>query len=198
MPATQSFENFAAFWLSMALCDPQSFPKGACSPDSDQNVPATAGSALLELQFYPPGFYPLISHISCDAMHWCAALNIDSLAVTSNGQVNPNCAEPVNFAFIEKNGIPTGPPRPATATPLTLTPNAQTLLMSQGDRVRLTIKDTSDGLLTRIEDLTTGQTGFVVASSANEFQNADPDSCAPSSFGFHPEYDTAKFGNFVP
>jgi len=52
--------------------------------------------------------------------------------------------------------------------------------------------------LTRIEDLTTGQTGFVVASSANEFQNADPDSCAPSSFGFHPEYDTAKFGNFVP
>ena len=112
--------------------------------------------------------------------------------------MNPNCAEPVNFAFIEKNGIPTGPPRPATATPLTLTPNAQTLLMSQGDRVRVTIKDTSDGLLTRIEDLTTGQTGFVVASSANGFQNTDPDSCAPSSFGFHPEYDTAKFGNFVP
>jgi hypothetical protein len=27
LPATQSFENFAAFRLSMALCDPLSFPK---------------------------------------------------------------------------------------------------------------------------------------------------------------------------
>jgi hypothetical protein len=198
LPATQSFENFAAFWLSMALCDPQSFPKGACSPDSDQNVPATAGSALLELQFYPPGFYPLISHISCDAMHWCAALNIDSLAVTSNGQVNPNCAEPINFALIQKDGVPAGPPGPASATAATFTPNGQTLLMNQGDRIRVTIKDMPAGLLTTIEDLTTSWTGFMVASAANGFQNTDPDSCAPAGFGFHPEYDTAKFGNFVP
>jgi len=49
-----------------------------------------------------------------------------------------------------------------------------------------------------VEDLTTGLSGFMVASAANGFQNTDPDSCAPTSFDFHPEYDTAKFGNFVP
>jgi hypothetical protein len=79
LPATQSFENLAAFWLAMALCDPQSYPRGACIPDSDQNNPHDAGSALLKLQFYPPGFPPYISQLSCDLTHWCATLNIDSL-----------------------------------------------------------------------------------------------------------------------
>jgi len=198
LPATQSFENFAAFWLAMALCDPQSYPTGACAPDSDQNNPHDAGSALLELQFYPPGFPPYISQLSCDLTHWCAALNIDSLEVMSNGQVNPNCTEPFNFAFIQKNGIPAGPPGPGSATAATFTPSGQTLMMNQGDRIRVTIKDTPAGLLTVVEDLTTGQTGFMVASAANGFQNTDPNSCAPTSFGFHPEFDTAKFGNFVP
>jgi hypothetical protein len=91
--------------------------------------------------------------------------------VPSKGQVNPNCAEPVNSAFIQKNGIPAGPPGPATATAATLTPNAQTLAMNQGDRIRVTISDTSAGLFTMIADLTTGQTGFMVASAANGFQN---------------------------
>jgi hypothetical protein len=79
-----------------------------------------------------------------------------------------------------------------------MTPNAQTLLMNQGDRIRITIKDTSDGLLTMVEDLTTNQTGFMVASAANGFQNTDPNTCATTTFDFHPEYDTAKFDNFVP
>jgi hypothetical protein len=198
LPATQSFENFIAFWFAMAICDPNSYPKGACIPASDQNTPHDAGSALLELQFYPPGFSPFISQISCDLTHWCAALNIDSLEVISNGYLNPNCTEPVNFAFIQKDGVPAGPPGPASATVATFTPNAQTLLMNQGDRIRITIKDTPAGLLTKVEDLTTKQTGFMVAGAANNFQNTDPDSCAPTNFDFHPEYDTAKFGNFVP
>jgi len=139
LPATQSFENLITFQLSMTLYDPKSYPKGACIPDSDQNTPSTAGSALLELQFYPPGFPPYISQIGCDLAHWCAALTIDSLEVMSNGKVNPNCAEPVTFAFIHKNGIPTGPPGPASATAATLTPNPQTLLVNQGDRIRVTI-----------------------------------------------------------
>jgi hypothetical protein len=197
LPATQSFENFPAFWFAMALCDPQSAPKGACIPDSDQNNPNDAGSAILELQFYPPGFSPFITQISCDLTHWCAGLNIDSLEVMSNGKLNPVCTEPVNFAFIQRNGVPTGPPGPASATAATVTPNAQTLLMNQGDRIRITIKDTLDGLLNMIQDLTTGQTGFMVASAANGFQNTDPDTCTGTSFDFHPEYDTAKFGNFV-
>jgi hypothetical protein len=61
LPATQSFENFIAFWLAMALCDPGSFPNGACIPDSDENTPFLAGSAFLEMQFYPPGNPPFIT-----------------------------------------------------------------------------------------------------------------------------------------
>jgi hypothetical protein len=146
--------------------------------------PNVAGAALLELQFYPPGFSPFITQISCDTTHWCAALNVDSFEVMNNGRVNPNCTEPVNFAFIQQNGVPTGPPGPGNATAATMTPNAQTLLMNQGDRVRITIKDTSAGLLTMVEDLTTHQTGFMVASAANGFQNTDPNTCATTNFSF--------------
>jgi hypothetical protein len=148
--------------------------------------------------FYPPGFPPFITQLSCDGTHWCAALNIDSIEVMNNGTLNPNCTEPFNFAFIQTNGVPAGPPGPASATAATFMPNAQTLLMSPGDRIRVTTKDTPAGLLAMVEDLTTGQSGFIVASAVNGFQNTDPNTCAPTNFDFHPEYDTAKFGNFVP
>jgi hypothetical protein len=198
LPATQTFENYPAVWFAIAICDPNSFPNGPCIPDSDENTPFLAGSAFHELQFYPPGFPPFITQISCDLTHWCAALNIDSLEVTSAGKLNPNCTEPINFAFLQRDGVPTGPPGPATATNATFIPNGETLLMNQGDHLRVTIKDTAAGLLTRIDDLTTGQTGFMVASAANGFQNTDPNTCAGTNFDFHPEFDTAKFGNFVP
>jgi hypothetical protein len=107
LPATQSFENFITFWFGGALCDPNSYPQGACVPDSDANDPSKAGSAVLELQFYPPGNLPFITQISCDLTHWCAALNIDSLECTLNfAFCNANCIEPVNFAFVQTNGIP--------------------------------------------------------------------------------------------
>ena len=44
---------------------------------------------------------------------------IDSLECTGNGFVGPcnnNCVEPVNFAFIQTNGVPTGPPARSSAT----------------------------------------------------------------------------------
>jgi hypothetical protein len=195
LPAVQTFENYPAFWFGMALCDTKSYPNGPCIPDSDENTPFLAGSAFMELQFYPPGF---VTGISCDTVHWCAALNIDSLEVQSNGQLNPNCTEPVNFAYIQTNGVPTGPPGPGTATSATFNPNAQTLLMNQGDHLRVTIMDTESGLITRVEDLTTGHSGFMVASRANGFQNTDPNTCAGTNHSFHPEFDTARFGNFVP
>src|SRR5215467_11202605 len=71
LPATKTFENQIAFWFSMALCDPNSFPQNPCIPNSDANTSATfdptsAGSAFLEMQFYPPGFAPFINAISCD------------------------------------------------------------------------------------------------------------------------------------
>ena len=38
----------------------------------------------------------------------------------------------------------------------------------------------------------------MVASAGNGFQNTDPNTCATTTFSFHPEYNTAKFDNFVP
>lgn len=198
LPATQTFENLITFWFGLALCDPGSFPNGPCIADSDTNNPNLAGSAFLEMQFYPPGNPPFITQISCDLMHWCASLHINSLEVMSNGNLNPNCAETTNFAFIQRNGIPTGPAGPVSATDASFTPNDQTLLMNQGDRIRVTIKDTDHGVMTRIEDLTTGQSGFMIASATNGYQSLDPNTCAPTNFDFHPEFGTAKFGNFVP
>lgn len=192
LPATQSFENFITFWFSMALCDPRSDPFGPCTPNSDLNNPTAAGSALLELQFYPPGQALAPVEFSCDLVNWCAAMTIDSLTR------NNNCFEPVNFAHIQRDGIPAGPPGPGNQTLATFTPNAQTLIMHPGDRIRVTIKDTPDGLLTRVEDLTTGQSGFMVASAANGFQNTDRSSCATTAFSFHPEFDTAQAANIVP
>src|SRR5579872_3266346 len=163
LPATQSFENYVAFWFAMALCDPNSFPAGPCKPDSDQNAPSFflgggAGSAFLEVQFYPPGNPPFITQISCDLTHWCASLHINSLEVITAGpnagNVNPNCTEPTNFAFIQTNGVPTGPPGPDTATNATFTPDANTLLMNQGDHLRITLRDTASGLIVLVEDLT--------------------------------------------
>ena len=59
---THFFELMPALWYSMALCDPNSYPLLPCKPDSDTNSPHGSylggGSALLELQFYPPGFPP--------------------------------------------------------------------------------------------------------------------------------------------
>jgi hypothetical protein len=202
VPATQSFENFITFWVSMALCDPNSgFVRGPCIPDSDKNDPRVAGSAFLEMQFYPPGNPPFITQISCDLTHWCASLHINSLENMDNGKLNPKCTETTNFAFIQRDGIPTGPPGPNTMTAASATPNAETLLMNQGDRLRITVKDAPGnvfgGVLTRIDDLTTGQSGFMIASAHNGYQTTNPNTCAGTNFSFHPEFDTAKFGNFT-
>lgn len=202
LPATQSFENYIAFWFAMALCDPNSgFVRGPCIPDSDQNNPNNTGSAFLEMQFYPPGNPPFITQISCDLTHWCASLHINSLETMDNGMLNPNCTETTNFAFIQRNGVPTGPPGPNNLDVSSVTPNRHTLLMNQGDVLRITIKDVPGdyhgGVMTRIDDLTTGESGFMIASARNGYQTTDPNTCAGTNFSFHPEYDTAKFGNFT-
>jgi hypothetical protein len=203
LPATQSFENYIAFWFSMALCDPRSYPQNPCIPVSDKNTgmnsPTDAGSAFLEMQFYPPGFSPFINKISCDTKHWCASLHINSVECNFNFVFcNPNCTEPTNFAFIQMDGIPTGPPGPASANKSTFTPNNQTLLMNPGDQLDVTINDTRNGVMNSIADVTTGKSGFMVASAKNGFQSLDLNTCNPTNFSFRPEYSTAKFGNFVP
>src|SRR6266566_1222924 len=207
-----NFELHPAFWFGMAMCDTQSYPEqiSTCSPDSDTNIvdpaisPKHAGTAFMELQFYPPGWVAWPAGNSCDATKWCAALNIDSFSQNSvTGQFNnASCLstvgpEPVNFAFITRNGVAQAPAHPVDATIATYTPDAtKDLFMNSGDTLVVTLRDTADGLRTDIRDLTTHQSGFMVASVANQFGQVkfDPTAttCTNIPAAFHPMYSTSS------
>ncbi|MBV9855839.1 MAG: hypothetical protein JOY82_15205 [Streptosporangiaceae bacterium] len=198
---THFFELMPALWYSMALCDPLSEPQLPCTPGSDTNSPSGkypgGGSALLELQFYPPGRAPFADALSCDNSHWCAALTIDSLECTAAGVCNNNCVEPINFAFVQTNGVPTGPPSPQRANLKTVTPNRSTLLMNPGDKLRIRIfDDREEGALeARVQDLSTGRTGFMVASARNGFMHTSIADCSGSPWSYRPLYSTASTVN---
>ena len=166
-----NFELFVAEWLGLALCDPNSFPYGPCTPLSDSNNPSTAGSALLELQFFPPG-------INCGSnTQWCALLHINTI------EKNNGCLEPTTAQFVSTDGTVGGPK----------------LLLSDGDAITVTMTDTASGLRADIQDLTSSATGFMVASGANGFvHNVDPTTCTTTPFDFHAEYATAAPGQVVP
>ncbi len=178
----------------MAMCDPNSYPQTACTPESDSNAPtcvgtnttncsAGGGSAFMEMQLYPPGFPPFVDSTSCDDTHWCAALTIDSLDCTTGfANCNTGCEEPVNFAWIQRDGVPTGPPSPQESDLATSTPNSQTLLLNPGDQIKVHMFDAAlsgggHAFEVRIDDLTTGQTGYMQASAANGFASTRA-SCA--------------------
>jgi hypothetical protein len=193
---THWFELSVAPWFGMALCDGYSYPQSSCKPNSDSNAPSGGnqggGSSFLEVQFYPPGFAPFFDNISCDNTHWCASLHINDLECS--GQLhhcNPNCEEPTNFGFIQKNGVPTGPAGPQVATPATVTPNGQTLLMNPGDKLEVHIFDSSlagggQALEVHIDDLTTGESGFMQASAANGFMATIIGNCKGVPFNYEP------------
>jgi hypothetical protein len=191
-------------WFGLPMCDPKSYPQNPCTPDSDSNIgsissPASAGSAFMELQLYPPGYTPFVDSESCSVTKWCAALTIDSLECSFNfATCNPNCEEPVNFAFLQTDGVPTGPPSPQLADVSTFLPNSHTLLINQGDVLRVSITDPAAGFTTSITDLTTGQTGYMVASASNGFMNTNIADCSGTPFTFHAEYSTASVQNRVP
>jgi hypothetical protein len=197
-------------WFGLPMCDPNSYPLNPCKPLSDRNTgldtPTDVGSAFMELQFYPPGFTPFIDSTSCSRTQWCAALTIDSLECTFGfAKCNNNCIEPVNFAFLQTNGVPAGPPAPNTATAASLLGNGRTLKMNPGDRVTVSVSDVTGsgspdrgGLKASVKDLSTGQTGFIVASAANGFQNTSIADCSGTPFSFHAEYGSAKQQNQVP
>src|SRR6516225_6530980 len=149
---TFNFQLHPAFWVGMAMCDDQSAPNPGgsligpnilCTPDSDSNIydgsdPAKPdyighhpGTAFMEMQFYPPG-----AVISCDATRWCAALNIDSLPKNNNTGQGNNAAcggaiEYINFAYIQKDGIPFPPGSPSPLGPFVAI-NSETLFMNSG------------------------------------------------------------------
>ncbi|MGH2890989.1 MAG: hypothetical protein ACRDNJ_15325, partial [Solirubrobacteraceae bacterium] len=210
-----SFQLTPALWYSMAICDSNSYPQAACAPRSDSNAPTCVGanttncssgggSAVLELQLYPPGEPPFANAISCDDSHWCAALTLDSLECTTGfATCNAGCEEPVNFGWIQRDGVPTGPPSPQQADLGTFTPNGETLLMHPGDRITVHIFDASapgggSALETVIHDWSTGQTGYMQASAANGFMNTSINDCSGSAYNFEPEYSTASPSNTIP
>jgi hypothetical protein len=232
---TWNFQLHPAFWFGMAMCDDQGNPNpgGApgrpnipCAPDSDSNIfdspnPAAPdyignhpGTAFMEMQFYPPGW--LFSNsgvIDADsATKWTAALNIDSFQNNDNtGQGNnPACVaftggEYVNFAYIQRDGKPFPAGSPSPLGPFVST-NAHTLRMNGGDELIVTIADTDHGLKVTIKDVTTGQTGFMVASGANGFASVlwDPNgnNCDFATHNlahdFHPAYATSSEHTRVP
>jgi hypothetical protein len=209
-----NFQLHPAWWFGMALCDSQSSPNytNVCRRDTDNNIfdsgnPASAryigkhpGTAFMEMQFYPPGWIT-----SNSATQWTAALNIDSLSQDGNTGQGNNAAcggaiEYVNFAFIQTDGVPTGPPNPLLSNGNTFTVNANTLYMNPGDELEVLEFDTEHGLEIMVRDLTTGQSGFMVASAANGFGQIlfDPNGtdCNPAThnlpYDFHPMYATSS------
>src|SRR5215471_8936830 len=214
-----SFELNGSIWLGMALCATQSYPEqvSTCTPDSDSNIvdpavsPNHPGTAFVELQFYPPGWIPwptwsvAVGASGCDPTKWCAAMNIFSLAEdpVQGTVLNPTCQaqvgsiEYVNFAFLTRNGVPTGVPNPVGSTLATYTPDPQRdLFMNSGDHLSVSLHDTPHGLQAVIHDSTSGQTGSMTASAANGFAhvNYDPTgtSCQAIPYDFHPMYSTSS------
>ena len=204
--------------FTMDVCDPSSDPQLPCTPESDANAPACpsaastcspnsypgAGSAQAEVQLYPPGEAPFVDAIGCDNSHWCAGLRVQSLECTEGfSSCNNNCEEPVNFAFIQTNGVPTGPPSPQDSDLASNEPNSDTLLMNPGDQITVQMFDApvsggGDALKAVIDDLTTHTSGYMQTSAANGFQNTSIVDCSGTPHSFQPEYSTASRANVIP
>ena len=216
------FELGPAFWFGMAMCDTYSYPQtvGTCTPDSDSNAinPAKSikhpGAAYMELQFYPPGWIPQFAAQSCDPTKWCASMTIDSLSANpiTGTMLNNSCqgrilggAEYGNFAYLTRNGLPQGPPNPLEFDPNSTAggqPGPKALLMKPGDKLTLYMHDSPNGLVTKIIDHTSGQTGWMTASAANEFGHIVPaptgTKCHVQYYNFHPMYSTSQPNTTVP
>jgi hypothetical protein len=223
---TFNFQLHPAFWFGMAMCDTQSSPNftNTCTPDSDGNIFDSTdpnsptyigkhpGTAFMEMQFYPPGWMQWPAALfnpggsSCDTTRWCAAMNIDSLSRNENTLVPNNAAcvnnpfiglEPINFAFITKDGRSQAPASPVNSTLATWTPDPnRDLFMSSGDLLSVRLHDTGAGFRVDIHDLTSHQSGSMTASIANGFGqvNYRPNdtTCTGTPYAFHPMYSTTS------
>ena len=204
-----------------------------CNPDTDSNdfessnpksphyIGKHPGNAFMELQFYPPGYVEQFEGFGCTATQYCAAMTIDSLTldqnhpdptgVNNNGQLNnADCnnyvlggEEPINWAYITKDGHSQAPANPLFTGTFSnpnfaaVNPNnAKDLFMNPGDRIRIHMHDTPAGFRVDMVDLTTGQSGAMTASVANGFGHIlfEPNSnkCHEAPYAFHPEYSTAN------
>jgi hypothetical protein len=223
---TWNFQLRPTFWFGLALCDSQSAPEftNKCTPDSDSNnlvgtnpnaanyIGKHPGTAFMELQFYGPGYVPQFEGAGCTATQYCAAMTIDSLVSNQNTGVDNTSAcdnfvlggvEPLNWAYITKNGVSQAPANPLFTGTLAnpnfsaVNPNLkEDLLMSPGDRISVHLHDTSAGFRVDLTDLTTHRHGSMTASIANGFGHIlytpNSSTCQEAPYAFHPEYSTAN------
>jgi hypothetical protein len=164
----------------------------------------------MEMQFYPPGWVGWPPGVSCDATKWCAALTIDSLSqdLNTGARNNADCLskvgiEPVNFAFLTRDGRSQAPADPLRATTASFTPDpARDLFMNSGDNLALSMRDTPAGFRVDVADVTSGRHGSMTASVANQFGQVvfDPTAatCSSLPYAFHPMYSTASEHTRVP
>ncbi len=223
---TWDFQLRPTFWFGLTLCDSESAPEytKTCTPDSDKNdlvgtdprkrdyIGKHPGNAYMELQFYGPGFVPQFEGFGCTARQYCAAMTIDSFNEDQNTGV-PNTSacddyllgglEPINWAYITRSGRSQGPADPLFTGTFThpnltsVTPDTtKDLMMNPGDRIRIHIHDTANGVRTDLTDLTTRQHGSMTASVANGFAHVlytpGASTCRSAPYAFHPEYSTGN------
>jgi len=178
---TWNFELRPTFWFGLTLCDSESAPEFTkrCKPDSDSNnlvgtnpkaanyIGKHPGNAFMELQFYPPGYVEQFEGFGCTATQYCAAMTIDSRtqdqnngAPGSTGTENTAACndyvlggpEPINWAYITRNGHSQAPANPLFTGTLS-NPNfaavdrnpAEDLFMNPRDRILIHIQDTPAG-----------------------------------------------------
>ncbi|PZS28424.1 MAG: hypothetical protein DLM59_14800 [Pseudonocardiales bacterium] len=221
IPGKRSFTFMQAitFWYGVALCDTQSYPVQikTCTPNTDANAvpvsnPKHPGTAFMELQFYPPGFVQQFDGAACSGRQWCVAMTIDSLSINpvTGEQINDTCAakvgvEPVNFAYLTHSGTPQGPPNPVNFDPVgSGKPDPhKVLFLGQGDHYTVSLHDTAHGLMTTVNDTSTGQSGSMTASAANGFGQVkfapNPSTeCTNIPYDFHTMYSTSSPATRVP
>ena len=217
-----NFQLHPAFWLGMAICDSQSFPvfTDKCNPDTDENIFDSAdadsphfigkhpGTAFLELQFYPPGW--INSPQLIDPQNFFAAMVIWSFSQSgATGAFNNKACldsigtETPNFAVITKNGVPLTPANPANVNFGKNNFDLNNVLsMAPGDQLVITTHDTHDGLEVIFRDLTSGDSGRMVATHKNGFGQVlfqpNSTSCNIASYDFHPMYSTSGEHTRVP
>ena len=161
-------ELYGVFWLSLALCDPNSSPFGACTPLSDANNPSTAGAAFLELQFFP----------NCDSdTTWCALLHINT------AENNGGCGEPTTAQFLTIDGT-------VGHTRFDMN-NGDNILVTMRDTA-----NGLETLIQDQTTATSGT--MIASKGNGFVHNVTPTACDTEPFDFHALYKTASTAHIIP
>ena len=210
------FELSPAPWLSMDMCDANSYPQLPCTPESDSNAPACSNGNNCNPRSYPGGGSrswrcssirraTLPGSTRRAAMPRIGARRSRSTVLSAPrrfAQCNVNCEEPVNFAFIQRDGVPAGPPAPQNGTVASFVPNKETLLMNQGDHVAVHMSDApapgADRRSKCVSKTRRPDRRLDAGLGRNGFENTSIVDCSGTPFNFEPEYSPPRRGTSPP